>query len=144
MSGPTPNPSGCCGMVVSCCLQTAPDIVTATVVALCGTFQGTLIGQGSGANSGCWVGSVAMQLKNQGFPPTCVNKTLNFTLCCAVMGNMILTVDCGGTGSGSAPFPGPVACNPMDLTYLNVPLPNDCNSMESSLQSVEVKGQLAG
>src|SRR5258707_14958796 len=124
MSGPTPNPSGCCGMIVSCCGTPAPDVAVAQVTALCGTFSGTLYGQGSGGNSGCWTGSVAMQLKNLAFPPVCANKTLGITMCCQPGGNMLLTVDCGGAGSGTATLP-PPARNPMDLIFTNLPRPHN-------------------
>jgi hypothetical protein len=143
MSGPNPNPSGCCTMVVSCCAVAPPDIVAATVTGQCGSYSTTLIGQGSGGNSGCWVGSVVMQLKNMGFPPTCVNKTLNLTMCCDPMGNMSMTIDCGGMGSGLATVPQP-GCNPMDLTFTNISLPSDCNTMESSIMSIEVTGSVPG
>ena len=145
MSGPTPNPSGCCGMPAACCIGgNAPDILTATVTGLCGSFSGTLIGQGSGAHSGCWVGSVTMQLKNNGFPMTCVSRTLNLTLCCGPMNTISLTTDCGGPNSGGGSQQGPVQCNPMDVTFNGVTLPGtDCMTSETTV-TVEVKGQSAG
>jgi hypothetical protein len=35
-------------------------------------------------------------------------------------------------------------CNPLDITYLNVGLPVDCNSIEGFLTSVEIKAQVSG
>jgi hypothetical protein len=103
-----------------------------------------LISQGSGTNSGCWTGKIAASLKSTGFPSVCIGKTLNMTLCCDVHGNMLLTVDCGGAGSGQATLPGPVGCNPLDVTFTNVSLPADCTVLEGSLPNVEITGSVLG
>lgn len=145
MPGPNANPTGCCEMDVGGCCPggRAPDNCTAAVTGMCGTFTGILYGQGGGANANCWTGQVQAQLQTGFMPPVCTAKTLNLTMCCDVHGNMVLTVDCGGAGSGSAIFPTP-ACSPLDITFSGVSLPVDCGSMEPSLQSVRVQAPVSG
>src|SRR5262245_33920787 len=123
MPGPNANPTGCCEMDIGGCCQggRAPDNCSAAVTGKCGTFTGTWCGQGSGANANFCTGKVQAQLQVGFMPPVCTAKTLNLTVCCDVHGNMILTVDCGGAGSGSAIFASPT-CNPLNVSFNNVSL----------------------